>query len=25
MEEESVALGAQLIGPTQFGAWAVKA
>ena len=25
MEQESVALGAQLIGPTQFGAWAVKA
>jgi ubiquinone/menaquinone biosynthesis C-methylase UbiE len=25
MEQESVALGAQLIGPTQFGAWTVKA
>ena len=24
MEEEAVALGSQLIGPTQFGAWAVK-
>ena len=24
LEEEGVALGAQLIGPTQFGAWAVK-
>jgi hypothetical protein len=24
MEEEAVALGSQLIGPIQFGAWAVK-
>ena len=24
MEEEAVALGTQLIGPMQFGAWAVK-
>jgi ubiquinone/menaquinone biosynthesis C-methylase UbiE len=24
MEEEATALGAQLIGPTQFGAWAIK-
>ena len=24
LEEEAVALGSQLIGPTQFGAWAVK-